>query len=151
MISPFFPATVPNAILGRLGNDLDFTTDAHPKDSEKILKKWADSVWDIGAAFGTVAGKKDEITVEITTYRSESYDPASRKPDVEFGNTQGAQGLRQYPCDMTPADNAGGNQDLGSTRKGAQNSSSGKPAKKHNSPNRKNNKGNQVRTLFEFE
>ena len=44
---------------------------------------------------------------------------------------------------MTPADNAGGNQDLGSTRKGAQNSSSGKPAKKHNSPNRKNNKGNQ--------
>ncbi len=76
---------VRDAILGRLGNDLDFTTDAHPKDSEKILNKWADSVWDIGAAFGTVAGKKDEITVEITTYRSESYDPTSRKPDVEFG------------------------------------------------------------------
>ena len=76
-----------DAILGRLGNDLDFTTDAHPKDSEKILKKWADSVWDIGAAFGTVAGKKDEITVEITTYRSESYDPTSRKPDVEFGKS----------------------------------------------------------------
>ena len=44
---------------------------------------------------------------------------------------------------MTPADNAGGNQDLSSTRKGAQNSGSGKPAKKHNSSNRKNNKGNQ--------
>jgi poly(A) polymerase len=78
---------VRDAILGRLGNDLDFTTDAHPKDSEKILNKWADSVWDIGAAFGTVAGKKDEITVEITTYRSESYDPNSRKPDVEFGKS----------------------------------------------------------------
>jgi len=78
---------VRDAILGRLGNDLDFTTDAHPKDSEKILKKWADSVWDIGAAFGTVAGKKHEITVEITTYRSESYDPTSRKPDVEFGKS----------------------------------------------------------------
>ncbi len=78
---------VRDAILGRLGNDLDFTTDAHPKDSEKILKKWADSVWDIGAAFGTVAGKKNEITVEITTYRSESYDPTSRKPDVEFGKS----------------------------------------------------------------
>ena len=78
---------VRDAILGRLGNDLDFTTDAHPKDSEKILNKWADSVWDIGAAFGTVAGKKDEITVEITTYRSESYDPTSRKPDVEFGKS----------------------------------------------------------------
>ena len=78
---------VRDAILGRLGNDLDFTTDAHPKDSEKILNKWADSVWDIGAAFGTVAGKKDEITVEVTTYRSESYDPTSRKPDVEFGKS----------------------------------------------------------------
>ena len=78
---------VRDAILGRLGNDLDFTTDALPKQSEKILEKWADSVWDIGAAFGTVAGKKGEITVEITTYRSESYDSSSRKPDVEFGKS----------------------------------------------------------------
>jgi len=78
---------VRDAILGRLGNDLDFTTDAHPKDCEKILKKWADSVWDIGAAFGTVAGKKGDITVEITTYRSESYELDSRKPNVEFGKT----------------------------------------------------------------
>ncbi len=78
---------VRDAILGRLENDLDFTTDALPKQSEKILEKWADSVWDIGAAFGTVAGKKGEITVEITTYRSESYDPSSRKPDVEFGKS----------------------------------------------------------------
>jgi len=71
---------VRDAILGRLGNDLDFTTDAHPKECEKILNKWADSVWDIGAAFGTVAGKKGEVTVEVTTYRSESYAPDSRKP-----------------------------------------------------------------------
>ena len=78
---------VRDAILGRLGNDLDFTTDAHPKDCEKILNKWADSVWDIGAAFGTVAGKKGDITVEITTYRSESYELDSRKPNVEFGKT----------------------------------------------------------------
>jgi poly(A) polymerase len=78
---------VRDAILGRLGNDLDFTTNAHPKDCEKILNKWADSVWDIGAAFGTVAGKKGDITVEITTYRSESYEADSRKPNVEFGKT----------------------------------------------------------------
>ena len=78
---------VRDAILGRLGNDLDFTTDAHPKDCEKILNKWAGSVWDIGAAFGTVAGKKGDITVEITTYRSESYNLDSRKPNVEFGKT----------------------------------------------------------------
>jgi len=41
---------------------------------------------------------------------------------------------------MTPASNAGGNQDLTSIRKGAQNSGSGKPAKKHNPENRKGNK-----------
>lgn len=88
---------VRDSILGRLGNDLDFTTNAHPKDSEKILKKWADSVWDIGAAFGTVAGKKDEITVEITTYRSENYQKDSRKPSVEFGeNIEGDLSRRDF-------------------------------------------------------
>ena len=88
---------VRDAILGRLGNDLDFTTNALPKDSEKILKKWADSVWDIGAAFGTVAGKKDEITVEITTYRSENYQKDSRKPTVEFGkNIEGDLSRRDF-------------------------------------------------------
>ncbi len=77
---------VRDAILGRLGNDLDFTTNANPKDCEKILNKWADSVWDVGAAFGTIAGKKGEVTVEITTYRSEIYKADSRKPVVEFGD-----------------------------------------------------------------
>ena len=77
---------VRDAILGRLGNDLDFTTNANPKDCEKILNNWADSVWDVGAAFGTIAGKKGEVTVEITTYRSESYKADSRKPVVEFGD-----------------------------------------------------------------
>ncbi|MSW58922.1 MAG: CCA tRNA nucleotidyltransferase, partial [Actinobacteria bacterium] len=32
------------------------------------------------------AGKKGEITVEITTYRSEKYKTDSRKPNVEFGD-----------------------------------------------------------------
>jgi len=88
---------VRDAILGRLGNDLDFTTNARPKESEKILNKWADSVWDIGAAFGTVAGKKGEITVEITTYRSENYEKDSRKPAVEFGeNIEGDLSRRDF-------------------------------------------------------
>jgi poly(A) polymerase len=76
---------VRDAILGRLGNDLDFTTDAKPAQTKKILESWADSVWEIGAEFGTIAARKGEIEVEITTYRSESYDPDSRKPDVQFG------------------------------------------------------------------
>jgi poly(A) polymerase len=78
---------VRDAILGRLGNDLDFTTDAHPHETKKILKAWADNVWDTGILFGTVAGKLGDTTVEVTTYRSEKYDESSRKPDVEFGDT----------------------------------------------------------------
>lgn len=78
---------VRDAILGRLGNDLDFTTNAKPLETKKILQGWADNVWDLGIEFGTIAAKRGETTVEITTYRSESYDPESRKPDVEFGTT----------------------------------------------------------------
>ena len=78
---------VRDAILGRLGNDLDFTTDAKPAQTKKILERWADSVWEIGAEFGTIAARKGELEVEITTYRSESYDPNSRKPDVQFGES----------------------------------------------------------------
>ena len=76
---------VRDAILGRLGNDLDFTTNALPQDSKKILHVWAENVWETGIAFGTVAGKRGDTTVEVTTYRSEQYDADSRKPEVEYG------------------------------------------------------------------
>ena len=49
---------VRDAILGRLGNDLDFTTNARPQDSTRLLKRWADAMWETGAAFGTIAAKK---------------------------------------------------------------------------------------------
>ena len=76
---------VRDAILGRLGNDLDFTTNALPQESKKILQAWAENVWETGIAFGTVAGKRGDTTVEVTTFRSEQYDSDSRKPEVEYG------------------------------------------------------------------
>ena len=78
---------VRDALLGRLGNDLDFTTDAHPEVTKKILQAWAENIWDTGIEFGTVAGKRGDTTVEVTTYRTESYDPDSRKPEVEYGDS----------------------------------------------------------------
>ncbi len=77
---------VRDALLNRLGNDLDFTTDARPEDTKKILKKWADDIWDVGIKFGTIGAKKSEITFEITTYRADSYEVDSRKPEVNFGD-----------------------------------------------------------------
>ncbi|MFI5637478.1 CCA tRNA nucleotidyltransferase [Streptomyces goshikiensis] len=79
--------SVRDALLGRLGNDLDFTTDARPEDVLKIVRPWADSVWDVGIAFGTVGAHKLGFQIEVTTYRSESYDRTSRKPDVSYGDS----------------------------------------------------------------
>ena len=78
---------VRDAILGRLGNDLDFTTNAPPEVSKIILSQWAENVWDIGIAFGTVAGKRGDTRVEVTTYRSDVYLTESRKPAVSYGDS----------------------------------------------------------------
>ena len=78
---------VRDALLGRSGNDLDFTTDARPEESMKILKGWTDATWDTGIAYGTVAGKKGDVTAEITTFRKDSYSEKSRKPEVEYGDS----------------------------------------------------------------
>ena len=43
--------------------------------------------WPAGVAYGTVGLRKGQDTIEITTYRSEEYDPGSRKPAVSFGRT----------------------------------------------------------------
>ncbi len=79
--------SVRDSLLGRLGEDLDFTTDARPDDVLKLVKRWAESVWDVGIAFGTVGCQKDGYKLEITTYRSEAYDRTSRKPVVSYGDT----------------------------------------------------------------
>jgi len=87
--------SVRDALLGRLGNDLDFTTDARPEDVLKIVRPWADAVWEVGIAFGTVGVQKDarvgdvdrRFQIEVTTYRSEAYDRTSRKPEVSYGNS----------------------------------------------------------------
>ena len=78
--------SVRDAILGRLGNDLDFTTNARPDESKKILNSWGEAIWETGRDFGTIAAQLGDVTVEITTYRREKYDPTSRKPIVEFGS-----------------------------------------------------------------
>jgi poly(A) polymerase len=88
---------VRDAMLGRRHNDLDLTTSARPEEIERLLKGWADATWDIGRAFGTIGSRKGQFQVEITTYRSEEYDPTSRKPAVDFGDTlEGDLGRRDF-------------------------------------------------------
>ncbi|MEV0427705.1 CCA tRNA nucleotidyltransferase [Micromonospora sp. NPDC050495] len=77
--------SVRDALLGRLGNDLDFCTDAHPDQTLKIVRGWAESVWETGREFGTIGCQRDGLSLEITTFRAESYDQVSRNPVVEYG------------------------------------------------------------------
>jgi len=92
--------SVRDALLGRLGHDLDLTTSARPDDIERLLTRFArahnGAVWDIGKGFGTIGchvraddgdGVPTDWVIEVTTFRSDAYSPSSRKPAVEFGDT----------------------------------------------------------------
>jgi poly(A) polymerase len=83
--------SVRDALLGRLSDDLDFTTDARP-DAILELVDGLGPTWTTGIDFGTVGvlvrgPGGDEHRCEITTYRSDAYDASTRKPDVTFGDT----------------------------------------------------------------
>ncbi|KQT02542.1 CCA tRNA nucleotidyltransferase [Cellulomonas sp. Leaf395] len=87
---------VRDAFLGRASADLDFATSATPDKTQAILARWGDAHWDIGKEFGTIGARRfagrrsslaDDVVVEVTTYRSDEYDPTSRKPQVAFGDS----------------------------------------------------------------
>ena len=78
--------SVRDAVLGRLTTDLDFTTKARPAEIQRIVRPWADAMWDTGIDFGTVGVGKAGHRLEITTFRADSYDQVSRNPEVRFGD-----------------------------------------------------------------
>jgi len=78
---------VRDAFLDRAVSDLDFATSADPDQILAIVKPISDVQWDVGRDFGTIAARIDGRTVEITTYRADSYDGATRKPVVAFGDS----------------------------------------------------------------
>ncbi|WP_018142885.1 CCA tRNA nucleotidyltransferase [Alloscardovia criceti] len=83
---------VRDLLLHRPAHDLDFCTSARPEEFEPLLKKWGDGFWDMGRKFGTLGAIKRmadgrEYSVEVTTYRSDVYEPDSRKPEVNYGDS----------------------------------------------------------------
>jgi poly(A) polymerase len=89
--------SVRDALLGRLGHDLDFTTPARPDAIEALLRRFSRQVWTIGKEFGTIGCRVpaeggrgeggDDWVIEVTTFRSDAYAADSRKPAVAFGDT----------------------------------------------------------------
>lgn len=90
---------VRDAMLGRIGHDLDFTTSARPEVIAEILGQWGEKTWDTGIEFGTVSAVRHGHQVEITTFRSDLYDGVTRNPEVTFGDTlEGDLVRRDFAC-----------------------------------------------------
>ncbi|GAA0563441.1 CCA tRNA nucleotidyltransferase [Paractinoplanes ferrugineus] len=79
--------SVRDALLGRLGDDLDFCTDATPEQTLAIVQGWADAIWETGREFGTIGIHKNGLRLEITTFRAEAYDGVTRNPIVQYGKS----------------------------------------------------------------
>ncbi|HLG50359.1 MAG TPA: RNA nucleotidyltransferase, partial [Chloroflexota bacterium] len=80
--------SVRDMLLGRETHDLDFATDALPEQTRQILSRaHPTALYAVGEKFGTIGATFDAIVVEITTFRSESYQPGSRKPEVRYGRS----------------------------------------------------------------
>ncbi|MFF0240983.1 CCA tRNA nucleotidyltransferase [Rhodococcus pyridinivorans] len=79
--------SVRDAVLGRLGTDLDFTTDARPETVQELLRGFVDHQWDTGIDFGTISAVKGLEQLEITTFRSDAYDRVTRHPIVKYGTS----------------------------------------------------------------
>lgn len=92
---------VRNFQLGLEVKDYDFTTPATPDEVEFKIQEAGYKPYTIGKKFGTIGFKYNFTTtsednlesvktlpkhlyIEITTFRTEKYDPGSRKPAVEF-------------------------------------------------------------------
>ena len=115
--------TVRDVLLHREdSNDEDLATDATPDEIKRIVAPTRpQAVVLVGERFGTVRLHYPHNIVEITTFRSEQYNPDSRKPEVCFGTVLEDDLLRRdftinamacHPLTGEIIDPFGGRQDL---------------------------------------
>ncbi|MDB5059680.1 MAG: polynucleotide adenylyltransferase/metal dependent phosphohydrolase [Chloroflexi bacterium] len=76
---------VRDRLLGRESADYDFTTDAEPEETKRILRAVSDNVFQPGERYGTISATIEGHDVQITTFRGDKYAPGSRKPEVWYG------------------------------------------------------------------
>lgn len=115
--------TVRDVLLQRgQSNDADLATDAHPDEIKQIVAPThPNAMVLVGERFGTVRLHYGNDIIEITTFRSETYNPESRKPEVCFGNNLmddlhrrdfTINALARHPLTGQIIDPCGGRQDL---------------------------------------
>lgn len=77
-------------IMGNEPKDFDFCTPATPEEIEEKIharpNEYGDQtkVYGVGKKFGTLGCKIDGEMIEITTFRTETYEKGNRKPNVEY-------------------------------------------------------------------
>jgi poly(A) polymerase len=76
--------SVRDALMNRECADFDFATPLGADLIEQAVRAAGRRPYLMGKRFGTVAFRLDGLTVEVTTFRSESYAEDSRRPKVEF-------------------------------------------------------------------
>ena len=74
---------VRDGILDIPTKDFDFTTNAPPEESIKMLNDGGYKTTEVGIAFGTIELKLKENSIHITTYRKDTYENSSRNPSIE--------------------------------------------------------------------
>ncbi len=115
--------TVRDVLLHREeSNDEDLATDATPDEIKRIVAPThPNAIVLVGERFGTVRLHYSHNIIEITTFRSEQYNPNSRKPEVCFGTVLEDDLLRRdftinamacHPLTGQIIDPFGGRQDL---------------------------------------
>jgi poly(A) polymerase len=103
--------------------DADLATDARPDEIKRLVAPTRpNAIVLVGERFGTVRLLYETNIVEITTFRTERYNPESRKPEVCFGDSLEEDLLRRDftinamardPLNGHIIDLFGGRQDLG--------------------------------------
>jgi len=90
IVSPIYMVggCVRDLLLNKEPYDYDFCTPLAPFAVEERIKAAGRRVYNIGNRFGTVGVKvpfgEEYCLVEITTFRTETYESGSRKPSVEY-------------------------------------------------------------------
>lgn len=78
-------------LIGRESKDLDYATDAHPDEIERLMRARGATLTTVGKRFGTigvlVADEGGDNWSEITSFRGDAYSGGLRWPDVTFGTT----------------------------------------------------------------
>lgn len=77
--------SVRDLILGRWIKDYDFAVPYTPIKIKELLKKCGiEKTFDVGMKYGTIGCKIDDLDIEITSMRGESYNYLDRKPEVSY-------------------------------------------------------------------